>query len=61
MRQGFYIFGGNQNQCMYTGEWFCNEHMAEERISIPWKALKNFDLKGYAVSIKAYCEIKSYY
>lgn len=54
LKHGFYFLWGNQNQCMYTGEWFCNEHMAEERISIPWKAMKYFDLRGYPVSKKAY-------
>lgn len=29
LKQGFYFFGGNQSQCFYTGEWFCNDHMAE--------------------------------
>ncbi len=61
LQQGFYFIGGNQNQCYYTGEWFCNEHIAQERITIPWKALESFDLRGYPVSQKSYIEIKSYY
>jgi hypothetical protein len=42
------------NYCNYTGEWFCNDHTAEERIQIPYKAIEDFDLKGYNVSKRAY-------
>lgn len=56
---GIYIIGYNLNYCHYTGEWYCNDCIAAERISVPWKALESFDLRGYNVCQAAFLEIKS--
>ncbi len=32
------MVGSNMNYCNYFGEWYCNDHMAEERVQIPYKA-----------------------
>lgn len=61
LSEGFYFLGGNINYCYYTGEWYCNECIAEERIPIPQKAKEEFDLRGYSVCKRALEEIKSLY
>ena len=49
------------NYCNYLGEWYCNDHTAEERIQIPYKAREEFDLRGYNVSKSGLERIKRYY
>ena len=49
------------NYCNYFGEWFCNDHTADERIQIPFKAYEQFDLRGYNVSKRAYDKIRLYF
>jgi hypothetical protein len=61
LSQGFYLFGANMNYCNYLGEWFCNDHTAEERVQIPFKAREEFDLRGYNVSKTGYERIKRYF
>ena len=55
------MIGKNQNYCHYTGKWYCNDCIAPERIAVPWKAIKNFDLRGYTVCTKAFHDIHAYY
>ena len=61
LKSGFYLFGGNQNLCEYTGHWYCNDDISDERMPIPWKAIENFDLRGYSVSKVSSAELKVYY
>ena len=49
------------NLCNDTGNWYCNEDMASERIQVPHKAKTKFDLKGYLVSRRSYESIRLYY
>ena len=58
---GFYVFGSDKNRCNDTGNWFCNDCMASERIQVPHKAKNNFDLRGYLVSRRSYETIRLYY
>jgi hypothetical protein len=58
---GFLLFGSNLNYCNYFGEWYCNDHSAEERVQIPYKAREDFDLRGYNVSKAGYERIKRYF
>lgn len=60
LKTGLYMVGGNQNFCYYTGKWYCNEDISQERFPIPWKAMEEFDLRGYTVCKKAHAEIRSY-
>ena len=61
LKAGFYLFGGNQNLCEYTGYWYCNDDISDERMPIPWKAIESFDLRGYSVSKVSSAELKVYY
>lgn len=49
LKEGIYTLGGNQNFCYYTGKWYCNDDISEDRKAIPWKAIESFDLSGYTV------------
>ena len=61
MSKGFYFFGSDMNLCNDTGEWFCNDDMADERVPVPHQIKNKFDLRGYAVSRRSYESIKLHY
>jgi hypothetical protein len=61
LKSGFYLFGGNANYCYYTGKWYCNNDINQERMSIPWKAIEYFDLRGYTVCNESHASLKAFY
>lgn len=44
---------GKSNVCSFSGNYYCNDCMADEEFSIPSRIIHNWDLKTYQVSQRA--------